>query len=90
MQDWFSLVLTVFVKSLAHWLATGLPLVLAAPLLGLLMNMERHVDGRGDADAFGRNAGDLLHRRGGRGGGGGAAARRALVSILVLPLASRS
>jgi heme exporter protein B len=39
MQDWFSLVLTVFVKSLAHWLATGLPLVLAAPLLGLLMNM---------------------------------------------------
>ena len=39
MQDWFSLVLTVFIKSLAHWLATGLPLVLAAPLLGLLMNM---------------------------------------------------
>ena len=39
MQDWVSLVLTVFVKSLAHWLATGLPLVLAAPLLGLLMNM---------------------------------------------------
>jgi heme exporter protein B len=39
MQDWFSLVFTVFVKSLAHWLATGLPLVLAAPLLGLLMNM---------------------------------------------------
>lgn len=40
MQDWFSLVFTVFVKSLAHWLATGLPLVLAAPLLGLLMNMS--------------------------------------------------
>src|SRR5690606_13318177 len=40
MQDWFALVLTVFVKSLAHWLATGLPLVLAAPLLGLLMNMS--------------------------------------------------
>lgn len=40
MQDWFSLVLTVFVKSLAHWLATGLPLVLAAPMLGLLMNMS--------------------------------------------------
>ncbi|MEP3436070.1 MAG: heme exporter protein CcmB [Hoeflea sp.] len=40
MQDWLSLVLTVFVKSLAHWLATGLPLVLAAPLLGLLMNMS--------------------------------------------------
>ncbi|MDP3526905.1 MAG: heme exporter protein CcmB [Hoeflea sp.] len=40
MQDWFGLVATVFVKSLAHWLATGLPLVLAAPLLGLLMNMS--------------------------------------------------
>ncbi|OCW58973.1 heme exporter protein CcmB [Hoeflea olei] len=40
MQDWFGLVATVFVKCLAHWLATGLPLVLAAPLLGLLMNMS--------------------------------------------------
>jgi len=45
MQDWFSLVLTVFVKSLAHWLATGLPLVLAAPLLGLLMNMSAAATG---------------------------------------------
>jgi len=45
MQDWVSLVLTVFVKSLAHWLATGLPLVLAAPLLGLLMNMSATATG---------------------------------------------
>jgi heme exporter protein B len=34
------LVLTVFVKCLAHWVATGLPLVLASPLLGLFMNMS--------------------------------------------------
>jgi heme exporter protein B len=34
------LVLTVFVKCVAHWLATGLPLVVAAPLLGLFMNMD--------------------------------------------------
>jgi heme exporter protein B len=34
------LVLTVFVKCLAHWAATGLPLVLASPLLGLFMNMS--------------------------------------------------
>ncbi len=34
------LVLTVFVKCLAHWLATGLPLVIASPLLGLFMNMN--------------------------------------------------
>jgi len=45
MQDWVSLVLTVFVKSVAHWLATGLPLVLAAPLLGLLMNMSATATG---------------------------------------------
>ncbi|MEX0954270.1 MAG: heme exporter protein CcmB [Rhizobiaceae bacterium] len=32
--------LTVFVKCLAHWTASVLPLVIAAPLLGLLMNME--------------------------------------------------
>lgn len=34
------LVLTVLVRCLAHWMATGLPLVLASPVLGLFMNME--------------------------------------------------
>ena len=34
------LVLTVFVKCLAHWTATSLPLVIASPLLGLFMNMN--------------------------------------------------
>jgi heme exporter protein B len=34
------LVLTVLVKCAAHWVATGLPLVLASPLLGLFMNMN--------------------------------------------------
>ena len=29
----------VAVKSLAHWLVTGLPLVLAAPVLGVLLNL---------------------------------------------------
>ena len=32
--------LTVLAKCLAHWLTTGLPLVLAAPLLGLLLNLD--------------------------------------------------
>src|SRR5690606_11031359 len=32
--------LTVLAKCLAHWTATALPLVAAAPLFGLLMNME--------------------------------------------------
>lgn len=34
------LALTVLVKCVAHWIATGLPLVLASPLLGLFMNMD--------------------------------------------------
>lgn len=33
-------IVTVFIKCVAHWVATGLPLVLATPLLGLLMNMD--------------------------------------------------
>src|SRR4029077_13177110 len=32
------LVLTVLVKCAAHWTATGLPLVIASPLVGLFMN----------------------------------------------------
>lgn len=32
--------LVVLVKCLAHWVATGLPLVLTAPLLAVFMNME--------------------------------------------------
>ena len=32
--------LTVAVKGLAHWLTTGLPLVIAVPVLGLLLNLE--------------------------------------------------
>ena len=35
-----TLELTVAVKALAHWLTTGLPLVLAAPFLGLLLNLD--------------------------------------------------
>ena len=31
--------LIAFAKALAHWLATGLPLVIAAPLLGLLLGV---------------------------------------------------
>jgi heme exporter protein B len=38
--DFASLAGACFVKCLAHWTATCLPLVAAAPLLGLLMNME--------------------------------------------------
>jgi len=39
-HDRHMLAATVFVKCLAHWTASVLPLVVAAPLLGLFMNME--------------------------------------------------
>jgi heme exporter protein B len=32
--------LALTAKALAHWLTTGLPLVIAAPLLGLLLNLD--------------------------------------------------
>jgi heme exporter protein B len=35
-----TLELTVAVKAIVHWLTTGLPLVIATPLLGLLLNLE--------------------------------------------------
>lgn len=34
------LVLTIFIKCLAHWTATSLPLVIASPLMGLFMNLN--------------------------------------------------
>ena len=34
------LALAVFAKCIAHWLTTGLPLVIVSPALGVLMNME--------------------------------------------------
>jgi heme exporter protein B len=37
--------LAVAVKAIAHWLTTGLPLVIAVPLLGLLLNLEPKATG---------------------------------------------
>jgi heme exporter protein B len=37
--------LVVATKALAHWLTTGLPLVIVAPVLGLLLNVELHAMG---------------------------------------------
>lgn len=34
------LILVVLARALGHWLATGLPLVIAAPVLGLMVNLE--------------------------------------------------
>jgi len=37
--------LAVAAKALAHWLTTGLPLVIVAPLLGVLLNLEPKATG---------------------------------------------
>lgn len=37
--------LAVATKAIAHWLTTGLPLVLISPLLGLMLNVELHAAG---------------------------------------------
>jgi len=37
--------LVVAVKGVAHWLTTGLPLVLAAPLIGLFLNLDPTAEG---------------------------------------------
>jgi heme exporter protein B len=37
--------LVVAVKGLAHWLTTGLPLVICAPLIGLLLNLDAPAEG---------------------------------------------
>ena len=34
--------LAVAAKALAHWITTGLPLVVATPLFGMLMNLDAH------------------------------------------------
>ena len=34
------LILTVFIKALANWIATGLPLVLATPVFGIMLNLS--------------------------------------------------
>jgi heme exporter protein B len=37
--------LAVTAKALAHWLTTGLPLVVVAPVLGLMLNVDLHAIG---------------------------------------------
>jgi heme exporter protein B len=37
--------LSVAIKAVAHWLTTGLPLVIIAPLLGLMLNVELNAMG---------------------------------------------
>jgi len=81
------LVLTVLTKCAAHWTATGLPLVIASPLLGLFMNMNEAAIG---ATALTLLVGSpAITFIGAVGAAVAVALPRGglLVSILVLPLA---
>ena len=87
MQDFAGLVITVLVKTAAHWVATGLPLVIASPLLSLMMNMDLTASGAvlltllvgSPAVALIGAAGAAIAVSLPRGG--------LLVSVLILPLA---
>ena len=68
--------LAVLTKALAHWITTGLPLVIATPLLGLFLNLEADAIARRRADLARRHAGAHLHRADRRRALGRAAARR--------------
>jgi heme exporter protein B len=79
--------LTVFVKCLAHWTGSVLPLVVASPLLALFMNMDPIATG---ATTLTLAAGTpALAFIGAAGAALGVALPRGglLVSVLVLPLA---
>jgi heme exporter protein B len=45
MMSGLPLELSVTAKAMAHWATTGLPLVIIAPLLGLMLNVELHAMG---------------------------------------------
>ena len=78
--------MTVVAKALAHWLSTGVPLTLLAPLLGLMLNMELSAYPAliatmllgTPAISFIGAIGAALTRRSRRGG--------LLIALLVLPL----
>ena len=78
--------MTVLAKCLAHWLTTGLPLVIVSPLLAVLLSM----DGAGFATLIGTMllGTPLLSLIGGIGAGLTVSLRGGgvLISLLVLPL----
>jgi len=78
--------ITIFMKGFAHWMATGLPLVLATPFFGIMLNLSPFAIGATmltlfvgtPAIAFIGSAGAAVSVKLPRGG--------MLISVLVLPL----
>jgi len=78
--------LALVAKAVAHWLTTGLPLVIASPFLGLLLNLDPHATG---AVALTLLAGTPALTFTGLIGAALTVARRRgglLIAVLVLPL----
>ena len=78
--------LVVLAKTAAHWLVTGVPLLIAAPLLAVLLNMER--GGFGALELTLLLGSPALSLIGGIGAALTLGARRGgvLISLLILPL----
>ena len=68
--------LAVAAKAAAHWLTTGLPLVIATPLLGLFMNLDARASAAVALTLLAGTPGADLHRPDRGGAVGGAAPRR--------------
>ena len=68
--------LAALAKCLAHWIVTGLPLALLAPLMGLLFGLSGDGPGRGWPHPAGRHADAVADRRAGGGADPGRPARR--------------
>lgn len=77
--------LIVLAKALSHWLTTGLPLILAAPLLGLLLNLP--IEGMGPLMVSMLVGSPALSLLGAVGAALAVGVRRGglLISLLVLP-----
>ncbi|MGY4484159.1 hypothetical protein ACVWWR_003350 [Bradyrhizobium sp. LM3.2] len=63
-------------KALAHWLAAGLPLIVATPVLGLLLNLDMVATGAVALTLLAEHPGADVYRHDRRGAGGDAAPRR--------------
>ena len=77
--------MTVLGKVCAHWVVTGLPLLILSPLVALLLSLDMQTAG-GGGDAAARHADAESDRRYRRGADGRPAQRGVLLSLLVLPL----
>lgn len=85
-RDWLSLTGVVLVKCLAHWTVSALPLVAAAPVLGLLLNMEAKAIAATAATLLVGTPAVTLIGAAGAAVAAGLPRGGLLVSVLVLPL----